>query len=91
MSTATAPRRGRLRRADCAGPGIRRVRRGRGFSFEDGSGEKIADEETLERIRQLAIPPAWKEVWICPDPFGHIQATGYDEAGRKQYLYHERW
>jgi DNA topoisomerase-1 len=67
------------------------VRRGRGFSFEDGSGERIADEETLERIRQLAIPPAWKEVWICPDPFGHIQATGYDEAGRKQYLYHERW
>jgi DNA topoisomerase-1 len=88
---ATAPRRGRLRRADCAGPGIRRVRRGRGFSYEDGSGERIADEETLERIRQLAIPPAWKEVWICPDPFGHIQATGYDEAGRKQYLYHERW
>ena len=90
-ATATAPRRGRLRRADCAGPGIRRVRRGRGFSYEDGTGEAIADEETLERIRQLAIPPAWKEVWICPDPFGHIQATGYDEAGRKQYLYHERW
>jgi len=88
---AAAPRRGRLRRADCAGPGIRRVRRGRGFSYEDGTGEKIEDEETLERIRQLAIPPAWKEVWICPDPFGHIQATGYDEAGRKQYLYHERW
>jgi DNA topoisomerase I len=88
---ATAARRGRLRRADCAGPGIRRVRRGRGFAFEDGSGEKIADEETLERIRALVIPPAWKEVWICPDPFGHIQATGYDEAGRKQYLYHERW
>ncbi len=92
MSPATAPaRRGRLRRADCAGPGIRRIRRGRGFSYEDGTGERIADEETLERIRQLAIPPAWKEVWICPDPFGHIQATGYDEAGRKQYLYHERW
>jgi DNA topoisomerase I len=90
--TATAPRRGRLRRADCAAPGIRRVRCGRGFTYrEDASGEKIADEETLERIRQLAIPPAWKEVWICPDPFGHIQATGYDEAGRKQYLYHERW
>ncbi|MDX6634590.1 MAG: topoisomerase [Solirubrobacterales bacterium] len=92
MSPTAAPaRRGRLRRADCAGPGIRRIRRGRGFSYEDGSGEKIADEETLERIRQLAVPPAWKEVWICPDPFGHIQATGYDEAGRKQYLYHERW
>jgi DNA topoisomerase I len=92
VSPTTAPaRRGRLRRADCAGPGIRRIRRGRGCSYEDGSGEKIADEETLERIRRLAIPPAWKEVWICPDPFGHIQATGYDEAGRKQYLYHERW
>jgi DNA topoisomerase-1 len=88
---ATAARHSRLRRADCAGPGIRRVRRGRGFSFVDGSGETIADEETLERIRALVIPPAWKEVWICPDPFGHIQATGYDEAGRKQYLYHERW
>jgi DNA topoisomerase I len=89
---ATFPRRGRLRRADCAAPGIRRVRCGRGFIYrEDASGEKIEDEETLERIRSLAIPPAWKEVWICPDPFGHIQATGYDEAGRKQYLYHQRW
>jgi DNA topoisomerase I len=67
------------------------VRRGRGFSFSDSDGTPIEDEETLERIRGLAIPPAWKEVWICPDPFGHIQATGYDEAGRKQYLYHERW
>lgn len=83
--------RGRLRRADCAGPGIRRRRRGRGFSYEDESGEAIGDEETLERIRSLVIPPAWKDVWICPDPLGHIQATGYDEAGRKQYLYHERW
>jgi DNA topoisomerase-1 len=90
-TTAPAPRRGRLKRADCAGPGIKRVRRGRGFSFSDLDGIAIEDEETLERIRQLAIPPAWKEVWICPDPFGHIQATGYDEAGRKQYLYHERW
>ncbi len=51
----------------------------------------IKDEETLERIRELAIPPAWKEVWICPDPLGHLQATGVDAAGRKQYLYHERW
>ena len=90
-ATATPPARRRLRRADCAGPGIRRVRRGRGFSYEDCDGTTIEDEETLERIRGLAIPPAWKEVWICPDPFGHIQATGYDEAGRKQYLYHQRW
>lgn len=51
----------------------------------------MEDEETLARIRALAIPPAWREVWICPEPNGHIQATGYDEAGRKQYLYHERW
>lgn len=92
MTTAAAPpRRRRLKRADCAGPEIQRIRRGRGFSFRDCDGTPISDEETLERIRQLAIPPAWKEVWICPDPFGHIQATGYDEAGRKQYLYHERW
>jgi DNA topoisomerase-1 len=88
---AALVRRGRLRRANCAAPGFRRIRRGRGFSYEDGSGTAIADDETLERIRRLAIPPAWKEVWICPDPLGHIQATGYDEAGRKQYLYHERW
>jgi DNA topoisomerase-1 len=80
-----------LRRADCAEAGIRRRRRGRGFSFEDPAGDVIEDEETLARIRELAIPPAWKDVWICPDPFGHIQATGYDEAGRKQYLYHQRW
>jgi len=87
---SAAPK-GRLRRSDCAGAGIRRIGRGRGFSFEDGAGNRIDDEETLERIRALAIPPAWKQVWICPDPLGHIQATGFDEAGRKQYRYHERW
>jgi DNA topoisomerase I len=86
-----APRKGRLRRSDCAGAGLRRIGRGRGFSYEDGAGSRIDDEETLARIRALAVPPAWKEVWICPDPLGHIQATGYDEAGRKQYRYHERW
>jgi DNA topoisomerase I len=86
---ATAQR--RLRRADCSGAGIRRRRRGRGFSYEDGSGRPIDDEETLRRIRELAIPPAWKDVWICGDPMGHIQATGFDEAGRKQYRYHDRW
>lgn len=85
------PARGRLRRSDCAGAGIRRRRRGRGFSFEDADGRRIGDEETLERIRELAIPPAWGEVWICPDPLGHIQATGLDAAGRKQYRYHDRW
>src|SRR6478752_2407417 len=80
----------RLRRVDCSRPGIRRLRRGRGFTYADDNGN-LTDEDTLERIRELAIPPAWEEVWICPDPLGHIQATGVDDAGRKQYLYHERW
>jgi DNA topoisomerase-1 len=82
---------GRLRHADTAAAGIHRRRRGKGFSFEDPEGTTITDEETLARIRDLVIPPAWEEVWICPDPLGHIQATGYDEAGRKQYRYHDRW
>jgi DNA topoisomerase IB len=81
----------RLRRSDCSGAGILRRRRGRGFSYEDSRGERIDDEETLERIRGLAIPPAWEDVWICSDPMGHIQATGVDAAGRKQYRYHDRW
>ncbi len=81
----------RLKRANCAGPGIRRVGRGRGFSYHEEDGTRIEDAETLERIRELAIPPAWKEVWICPQPNGHIQATGVDDAGRKQYLYHQQW
>ena len=83
--------RGRLRRSDCSGPGISRRRRGTGFSYLDPEGSSVKDEDTLERIRALAIPPAWREVWVCSDPYGHIQATGLDEAGRKQYLYHERW
>jgi DNA topoisomerase I len=91
MASATAPARGRLRRADCAGAGIHRRGHGRGFSFEDAAGTPITDGETLARIRDLAIPPAWRDVWICPDPLGHIQATGHDEAGRKQYRYHDRW
>jgi DNA topoisomerase IB len=82
---------GRLRRSDCSGPGIGRRRRGSGFSYFDPEGARVSDEDTLERIGAMAIPPAWREVWICGDPYGHIQATGLDEAGRKQYLYHERW
>jgi DNA topoisomerase IB len=73
------------------GPGITRRRRGRGFEYHDESGEKIGDLETLERIRELAIPPAWQEVWICPYPNGHVQAIGTDAAGRKQYRYHQSW
>ena len=81
----------RLRRIDCSSPGIRRIRRGRGFSYVDERGTRIEACELLERIRSLAIPPAWTDVWICPHPGGHIQATGQDEAGRKQYLYHDAW
>jgi DNA topoisomerase I len=85
------PRMTRLRRVDCSGPGLQRVRHGRGFRYLDEDGEPIGDRELIERIRALAIPPAWEEVWICKDPGGHIQATGYDDAGRKQYLYHDKW
>lgn len=81
----------RLRRADCSGPGISRRRRGRGFEYFDHAGSKIADPEALERIRVLAIPPAWRDVWICPDPRGHLQAVGTDAAGRRQYRYHDAW
>jgi DNA topoisomerase IB len=81
----------RLRRADCSGPGIRRRRRGKGFEYLDEDGRRLAEPEVLERIGALGIPPAWQDVWICPYPFGHLQATGTDVAGRKQYLYHEEW
>jgi DNA topoisomerase I len=72
------------------GPGYRRRRAGRGFSYTDTDGAPIKDER-LDRIRSLAIPPAWKDVWICPWPNGHIQATGVDAAGRRQYRYHDQW
>ena len=81
----------RLRRSDCAAPGIARRRRGRGFEYRDPAGDRIDGPEALERISQLAIPPAWRDVWICMDSLGHLQATGIDAAGRKQYLYHPRW
>ncbi len=67
------------------------MRRGGGFTYVDGAGRPIKDPEELLRLRELAIPPAWEEVWICRDPLGHLQATGIDAAGRKQYLYHPRW
>ncbi|HVL53645.1 MAG TPA: hypothetical protein VM344_05240, partial [Vitreimonas sp.] len=72
-------------------PGIRRRRAGRGFTYLDADGNRITDEATLTRIRALAIPPAWTDVWICRWPNGHIQATGRDARGRKQHRYHPRW
>jgi DNA topoisomerase IB len=67
------------------------VRRGKGFRYLDEDGAAVTEPEVLGRIADLVIPPAWKDVWICPYPMGHIQATGVDAAGRKQYLYHPRW
>jgi len=82
----------RLRRADCSGPGIARRGRGEGFEYFDTvTGEKVDDPDTLDRIRTLAIPPAWRDVWVCPYPNGHLQAVGTDGAGRRQYRYHEEW
>jgi DNA topoisomerase-1 len=81
----------RLRRADCSAPGIRRRRQGRGFGYVAEDGERVTEPEVLTRIAELAIPPAWEDVWICPYPNGHIQATGTDAAGRKQYRYHDAW
>jgi DNA topoisomerase I len=94
MATVTRTSRAatpRLRRSDPAVPGIRRVRHARGFRYLDEEGEKVTDPAVLQRITELVIPPAWRDVWICPYPGGHIQATGLDERGRKQYLYHPRW
>jgi DNA topoisomerase-1 len=72
-------------------PGLRRIRRGKAFHYLGPEGEAVRDLPTLRRIRALAIPPAWTEVWICPIPHGHIQAVGRDARGRKQYRYHSRW
>ena len=72
-------------------PGIRRRKAGHGFNYVGTDGKPIADEPTLDRIRKLAIPPAWTDVWIAPGERGHIQAIGRDVKGRKQYRYHERW
>jgi DNA topoisomerase-1 len=71
--------------------GIERRRIGRGFSYVAPRGRRVRDRSVLNRIRTLAVPPAWKDVWICPDPRGHIQAIGWDARGRKQYRYHERF
>jgi DNA topoisomerase I len=86
-----AARRAGLRYSSDSEPGIRRVRRGKGFSYLDPTDDHISDPVTLERIRSLAVPPAWTDVWICRWPNGHIQATGRDARGRKQHRYHPRW
>jgi DNA topoisomerase-1 len=72
-------------------PGVRRKRAGKAFTYMAADGSTIRDRETIRRIKSLAIPPAWTDVWICPDPRGHLQATGRDARGRKQYRYHARW
>jgi DNA topoisomerase IB len=81
----------RLRRSDTSEPGIRRRKRGKGFEYLNPDGTKVDDAEVLGRINELVIPPAWTDVWISPYPGGHIQATGIDARGRKQYLYHPKW
>jgi len=81
----------RLKRVSCSAPGLTRRRQGRGFVYLDAAGNRVADEATLERIRALVLPPAWTDVWICPLANGHVQATGVDARGRRQYRYHDAW
>ena len=81
----------RLRRSDLSKPGYGRRRMGKGFRYLDTDGSALTDDEAVARIKALVIPPAWRDVWISTDPRGHIQATGVDAAGRKQYRYHDAW
>jgi DNA topoisomerase IB len=81
----------RLLQSDLTGAGFRRRRRGRGFQYLGTDGKPLADERAVARIKALVIPPAWEDVWICPQSHGHIQALGTDAAGRRQYLYHPLW
>lgn len=80
-----------LRFSSDAEPGIHRRRRGKGFSYHDPEGRRIGDPAVVDRVKKLAVPPAYTDVWICLDENGHLQATGRDARGRKQYRYHERW
>jgi DNA topoisomerase-1 len=91
LDPMAAARAASLRYVSDAAPGITRRRAGTGFAYRDPHGQLIRDRSVLKRIRSLAVPPAWTDVWICPDPNGHIQAVGRDERGRKQYRYHPRW
>ena len=81
----------RLRRVSCSGPGITRVRTRTGFRYVDAGGSPVTDEAVLARIEALVLPPAWEDVWICSVATGHIQATGVDVKGRRQYRYHDAW
>ena len=81
----------RLRRSDPTRPGLTRRRAGRGWVVLDAAGRRVTDPDVLGRVRSLVIPPAWRDVWISPDPYGHIQAVGTDAAGRRQYRYHDLW
>ena len=80
-----------VRKVDCNGPGLTRRRAGKGFTYLDERGRRIQDPAVVDRIKALAIPPAWEDVWICADVDGHIQATGVDARGRRQYRYHDDW
>lgn len=91
LEPEAAARAAQLRYVSDMAPGIRRRKAGSGFSYVRPDGRRVADAATLGRIRALVIPPAWKDVWICPDSSGHVQATGRDARGRKQYRYHSRW
>lgn len=81
----------RLRRVSPTSPGLHRIRCGRGFRYVDAAGAPVTDEVVLARIEALVLPPAWEDVWICPLAHGHLQATGLDAAGRRQYRYHDQW
>ena len=90
-TAAASARAAGLRYTSDRNPGIRRTRHGSTFRYHAPNGRRITAQDELARIRSLVIPPAWKDVWICPDPQGHLQATGRDARGRKQYRYHPRW
>src|SRR5918996_3980799 len=88
---AESARAARLRYVSDQSPGIRRRKNAKGFVYVTPDGKTIRGSDEIRRLKSLAIPPAWRDVWICPLPLGHLQAVGTDAAGRKQYLYHERW
>src|ERR1700749_4072001 len=80
-----------LRYVSHSSPGYRRKRSGTSFTYSDKDGKRITDQAVIRRIKSIGIPPAYEFVWICPSPNGHIQATGLDARGRKQYRYHPKW